>query len=241
MDPLENNPEAENFTMDGFATTWAEMKTRVLSSVVMAAILLTALVAGGWMFTLLVLIAAMLMVKEWNALTERFGPGWRIAGLFYAAIPCASLIWLRDIRLENYSQAGLKLVLYVMFVVWATDIGAYFVGKRFGRYKLAPTISPGKTWEGLAGGIACAGLAGALCFSFSPFPATLASAILVGMLLAIVAQAGDLFESWLKRRAGAKDSGTLIPGHGGLLDRIDGLTFTTPLFAWTVYLALTVL
>jgi phosphatidate cytidylyltransferase len=232
MEPLENN-DAENAD----ASRWAELKPRVISGAVMAALLLAVLWLGGWAFTLLILVAAMLMVKEWNDLTSQDGPGWRIAGLFYAAIPCASLIWLRELRVENYFDAGLWLVLYLMFVVWATDIGAYFTGRKIGGPKLAPMISPGKTWAGLAGGIFCAGVVGGLCHSFSPFPATLGMSVLLAMLLAIVAQAGDLFESWLKRRVGAKDSGTLIPGHGGLLDRVDGLVFTAPLFAWSVYLA----
>ena len=218
---------------------WAGLRTRALSSIILAAVVLTALWQGGWWFTLFVMIAAMLMVKEWNALTENEGPAWRILGLFYAAIPCASLIWLRDVRIENVSDAGVRLVLYLLLVVWATDIGAYFAGRKIGGPKMAPAISPSKTWAGLAGGVAAAGAVGGLSHLFSPFPSTLAMAMVLAMILAVLAQAGDLFESWIKRRADVKDSGSLIPGHGGILDRVDGLTLTTPLFAWSAYLAMT--
>ncbi len=129
------------------------------------------------------------------------------------------------------------LVLFALLVVWATDIGAYFAGRRIGGAKLAPAISPNKTWAGLGGGIVAAAIAGGACSTFTPYPPSLIAGMDVGIALAIIAQGGDLFESWLKRRVGAKDSGALIPGHGGLLDRIDGLTFTLPVFALLVYLS----
>jgi phosphatidate cytidylyltransferase len=239
MDPLVNDPFEHVTNAD--RAEWSGLKTRALSSAILAGVVLAALWQGGWLFTLLVMIAAMIMVKEWNALTEHDSPLWRVAGLFYAAIPCASLIWLRELRLESDPQAGIHLVLYLMLAIWATDIGAYFTGKKLGRHKLAPSISPGKTWEGLGGGIIAAGITGGLAHYFSPFPTTLASSIVLAMILAILAQMGDLFESWMKRRVDVKDSGSLIPGHGGLLDRVDGFTLTTPIFAWVVYLAMTII
>ncbi len=181
-------------------------------------------------------MAALMMMREWNGLTEREGPLWRFAGLFYVSIPCASLIWMRGIRSDADLHAGMKLVLYVMFAVWATDIGAYFAGRKIGGPKLAPVISPNKTWAGLGGGIGGAAVVGGIVPSLHALPAVRFSAASgLAALLAIVAQAGDLFESSLKRRVGAKDSGTLIPGHGGLLDRVDGLIFTLPLFALLVF------
>ena len=119
----------------------------------------------------------------------------------------------------------------------ATDIGAYFTGRIVGGAKLAPQISPGKTWAGLGGGVAAAAVVGGIGYIFVPFPNKIYWAILLGMLIAIIAQMGDLFESWLKRRADVKDSGSLIPGHGGLLDRVDGMIFTLPIFALLLYLS----
>ncbi|MBK8629201.1 MAG: phosphatidate cytidylyltransferase [Sphingomonadales bacterium] len=121
--------------------------------------------------------------------------------------------------------------LAVMALVWATDIGAYFSGRSIGGPKIAPAISPSKTWAGLAGGMVAAILTLWLMKRLDLLSVTdaMGNSYFVqisswtGALVAILAQAGDFFESWLKRRAGAKDSGTLIPGHGGLLDRLDGL------------------
>jgi len=230
MEPLENNPNEEPFR-------WEELRTRVISGAALAAVALLALWLGGWLFMLLILIAAMLMIHEWNNLTGRDNPLWRVAGLLYVAVPCASMIWLRGVTAASDPHAGAKLVLFILLVVWATDIGAYFAGRKIGGPKLAPRISPSKTWAGLGGGVLSAAIVGAFSSFFTPYPPSFIACMDTGALLAIVAQAGDLFESWLKRRAGAKDSGNLIPGHGGLLDRVDGLVFTTPIFAWLVYLS----
>ncbi|MCH7483458.1 MAG: phosphatidate cytidylyltransferase [Chloroflexi bacterium] len=115
-------------------------------------------------------------------------------------------------------------------LTFATDTGAYAVGKLVGRHKMAPRISPGKTWEGAAGGlVAGTGATVALVAVLGPIETALAAAALLGAGIAIAGQAGDLAESWLKRLAGAKDSGTLIPGHGGILDRMDSLFPVFPL------------
>jgi phosphatidate cytidylyltransferase len=133
-------------------------------------------------------------------------------GYLYIAIPAFALMVLNWARFD--------LVLWVLIVTWATDIFAYFAGRGIGGPKLAPRISPSKTWAGLAGGVAGAAAMGWLTAWYfdlgSPF-------LEIGALMGILAQAGDLFESWLKRRAGVKDSGTILPGHGGALDRLDGL------------------
>lgn len=229
MEPLEpEQPSAETSKWDG-------LKLRAISSAVLLAVTLLIWKQGGWLFSFFILLAAQMMLKEWNNLTEDEGPLWRAAGLFYTAIPCASMIWLRGVHFENNPDAGMWLVLYLLVCIWATDIGAYFIGRRFGNYKLAPAISPGKTWEGLGGGMALAGIVGGISFAFTTFPSGIMMCAVMGCILGGVSQMSDLFESWIKRRAGAKDSGTLIPGHGGLLDRIDGLIFTTPLFALAVW------
>lgn len=134
------------------------------------------------------------------------------AGLLYIGIPSFALLSL--------SWVWEALVFWVFVVTWATDIFAYFAGRAIGGPKLAPAISPNKTWAGLIGGVASAAVFGwllATWFEMEPF------FLWMGGPMAAVAQAGDLFESWLKRRAGIKDSGSLLPGHGGVLDRLDGL------------------
>ncbi len=144
---------------------------------------------------------------------------WLSYGIPYLAWSGMSLIFLRTDAL-----GGEQTMLYLLFVVWGTDTGAYFAGKLIGGPKLWPQISPKKTWAGLFGGMALAGLVGylAVCLvgreAFWLHPA-------FAVLLAVLAQAGDFFESFVKRRNHAKDSGTLIPGHGGVLDRADGLFF----------------
>jgi phosphatidate cytidylyltransferase len=147
-------------------------------------------------------------------------------GALWVALPCILLLWL-----AQGETAGRRLtLLWIFAVVWATDIGAYVVGRRFGGPRLAPRWSPGKTWAGLiggAGGAALAGWATAQAAGISPaLPLVLLSAG-----LAIIEQFGDLAESMAKRRFGVKDSSGLIPGHGGLLDRLDGLLAVVPAVA----------
>lgn len=146
-------------------------------------------------------------------------------GILYVAAGMAGLVWLRDLP-----DVGLSLFLFVLFAIWATDIGAYAAGRSIGGPKLAPRISPKKTWAGLIGGMLSSALFGwlvALAFD----AARPDIAILVGAAVAVVGQAGDLFESAVKRRYNVKDSGQLIPGHGGILDRIDGLLAAAPVLA----------
>lgn len=131
-------------------------------------------------------------------------------------------------RLALVVPHGPDLLLFLLVLVAAADVGAYFGGRRFGRYKLAPTVSPGKTWEGFAAGMLCAAIAaagGVLLFGQPALPW-----LLVCMSVALVSVVGDLLESMFKRAAGLKDSGGLLPGHGGVLDRLDSLTAAAPAF-----------
>ncbi len=137
-------------------------------------------------------------------------------GVLYLGVPLAVLAWLRA-----EPQIGTGLVLWLLAVVAATDTAAYAAGRSIGGIRLAPVISPGKTWAGLGGGVGAAAAVGAAGGPLLGWNWAISGAL--AAVLAVVAQAGDLFESWLKRRAGLKDSGALLPGHGGLLDRIDGL------------------
>ncbi len=158
-------------------------------------------------------------------------PFWVGLGTLYLSLPMLALIWLRAVP-----DIGLALVLWLLAVVWTTDIMAYFVGRGVGGARLAPAISPSKTWSGLCGGVAGAALVGGgVALTAGPF--RFLPAVALAAALAIVAQTGDLAESALKRRAGVKDSGSVIPGHGGLFDRVDGMLFAAPVLALVVLAA----
>lgn len=196
---------------------------RSMAGVVLAAIALAAAFLGGYVFATLAALAAGAMFYEWRRLTRGWGGGWTVAGFAYALVPALSLLWLRD-----RAPQGLELLYWVFIVTWTTDIGAYFAGRAIGGPKLAPGISPNKTIAGLVGGMVSAGLASWAWVQFALLPLPL---LWLAPLFGAAAQGGDLFESWLKRRANVKDSGSLIPGHGGVLDRLDGLVVVATLTA----------
>jgi phosphatidate cytidylyltransferase len=195
----------------------------VLVAVVLAAVGAAALASTGLALGTTLLGAGVVL---WAARKTRDAePQWAAFGAIWVALPCVCLLWL-----AHDGPAGRVTLLWVLAVVWATDIGAYVVGRTFGGPRLAPRWSPRKTWAGLAGGTACAGLAGwATAAWLGISPALLLAAVSAG--LAIVEQFGDLAESVAKRRFGVKDSSGLIPGHGGLLDRLDGLLAVIPVVA----------
>jgi phosphatidate cytidylyltransferase len=182
----------------------------------MVVVALMAAVLGGYYFAFLVAAAATGMFYEWMRIVRGWGLHWSVGGFFYCLLPALALLWIRD----RSGDQGLSLLLWVFIVTWSTDIGAYFAGRRFGKRKLAPTISPGKTVEGLWGGMAAAALLGAAWVLSTDLNWAL---LPLAPLFAVAAQVGDLFESKMKRMAGIKDSGSWLPGHGGLLDRLDGL------------------
>ena len=198
------------------------------AGIVLVAVVLVAVAAASLASTRLALgtaVAGAGLVLWAARETKDADPQWTAFGAIWVALPCVCLLWLaRD------GLAGRPTLLWLLAVVWATDIGAYAVGRTFGGPRLAPRWSPRKTWTGLAGGIVCAALTGwatAAWLGISP------AAPLVGVSagLAIVEQFGDLAESAAKRRFGVKDSSGLIPGHGGLLDRLDGLLAVIPVVA----------
>jgi phosphatidate cytidylyltransferase len=191
----------------------SELTVRTLTGAILIAAALIGAAVGGTVFAVLVAAVATAMFYEWTRITRGWGIPWYMAGFFYAVLPALALLWVRE-------RGGLDLLIWVFIVTWSTDIGAYFAGRKFGKRKLAPSISPKKTVEGLYGGIAAAALLGGAWV----LAIGLAKPLLVAApLFAIAAQGGDLFESALKRRAGVKDSSNLLPGHGGVLDRLDGL------------------
>lgn len=246
----------------------SELQVRILSGIVMMAVALGALWAGGFAFWALAALLAVLMTVEWTQMAQ--AGRWQVAfgallaaglmvaslgfvdpaklalfedrliaqtvdlvglaailfavvsfrarlgaGLLYAVFPAVALVYLRQ-----QPGQGLLLALWTMVIVWATDIGAYFAGRAIGGPKLAPKLSPNKTWAGLIGGMIAAAVVGAGIAWAGALPLF---CWIAGAPLAVAAQMGDLFESWLKRRSGVKDSGKLLPGHGGVLDRLDGV------------------
>lgn len=165
--------------------------------------------------------------------------GWQVAPWFR---PLGGLLvlypaWLA-LMLLRLEPKGEWLTFYFLFLVWGADVGAYFAGHQFGRHKLAPSVSPGKTWEGVAGGMVMASLVAVIAgyFGFHQSGPSLLGWIVLALITALVSVLGDLHESRMKRVVGVKDSGTLIPGHGGMLDRIDALTSAAPFFmlAWLI-------
>ncbi len=186
---------------------------------------------GGKLALAFVLAGALLAAVV--ALVRRWPLAWPVAGLLYLGAATVALLWLRE-------WGGFLLVLWLLLVIWASDTGAYLVGSRVGGPKLAPRLSPNKTWSGLVGGCVTAGILSAVyarivggetaAFGY-PFVQ-----FLVGFVLAGLSQIGDIGESTIKRRFNVKDSGNIIPGHGGVLDRVDSLIFTAPLVALSIVL-----
>ena len=162
---------------------------------------------------------------------ERVGN--RFLGVVYCTLPLVLTLKIRVIE-----QGGL-LILFLLLVIWATDVGAYFIGKQWGNKKLAPHISPGKTRAGFVGGLVLAMIVGAGVASFVKLSFTVMEAVAVAILVSITGQVGDLAESLIKREVGKKDSSQLIPGHGGVLDRLDSFLFAVPVYYLYLWLTQT--
>ena len=195
------------------------------SGVALMVVTLAAVAAAGLTrFDLAVLAAVfgLALVYGVARLSGHDRPAWSAAGVLYIALPCVAFAWLR-----SDPNAGVATAFWLVGSVAASDIGAYFTGRAIGGPRLAPNLSPHKTWAGLFGGIAGGGLAGAVAAGIlaSPNPPLV---ILISGLVALTAQAGDLLESAVKRRFGVKDTSAVLPGHGGLFDRLDSLLVATP-------------
>lgn len=245
----------------------SELRLRIISGIVLAAVVLAATWYGGFAFRLLAAAISVLVYYEWSTITRlpdsdfrgnAFGwatvagiaglvifgfdelalpvligatvvsvlyafavtkSGWLPGGIVYSGLTAISLAAIR-----GDSGEGFAAMIFIFAVVWATDILAYFVGRAIGGPKLAPPISPGKTWSGAIGGAVSAVIAGTLVHA-AFFPLNGLWIPVIALVLSVCSQIGDLFESFIKRRFGVKDSSRLIPGHGGVMDRVDGLVF----------------
>ncbi len=209
---------------------WADLGVRVLSALVLAPVAVACVWVGGIAFVLLAGVIMVGLAVEWLALCRlpiaranivMLGP----VGLAYVALAGAALLWLRADPV-----AGRANVLFLLLTIWAGDIGAYLVGRWLGGPRLAPRISPGKTWSGSLGGL-LASVAAGLIFAGLLSSGAVGQTALIAAILGVVAQAGDLLESYVKRHLQVKDSGHLIPGHGGLFDRLDGVLAAAPVAA----------
>lgn len=245
----------------------SELKKRIVSAIILAAVVLYATIEGGFAFRIVAALIGVLVYYEWSTITRlsernfrtnafgwlvsvliafnllfgddslavpllaggvltgvffallRWTNWWLPGGILYAGLSGISLAVIRG---DN--QAGLVAMVFLFAVVWATDILAYFVGRALKGPKLAPSISPGKTWSGAIGGTV-SGVVAALIVVFTILGTPSIWTALLALILSVASQIGDLFESFIKRRFGVKDSSHLIPGHGGVMDRVDGLVF----------------
>ena len=214
-----------------------ELTKRILSGVILAALLLGDLWLGSWWYAGLLIIGGLLVYREFARLVLRVGRRagsqtlWLVFGVVYIGAALWGL-WL----VRAHPEHGILFAAWLFLVVWATDVGAYVFGRTIGGPKIAPSISPSKTWAGLLGGVVFTAVVMNVMYRVftGAWLETLGGMFVIGVLwgapLVVVAQAGDFFESWMKRRANMKDSGTLIPGHGGLFDRVDGLIPVAILF-----------
>ena len=210
---------------------WGDLGLRIASAAVLGPLALAGVWFGGWIFRVLVIVVALGLAIEWLMLcrqpaVRRGGMRLRAAGLAYVALAAAAVVWLR-----SDPAAGRANVVFLVLIVWAGDIAAYLVGRLVGGPRLAPMVSPGKTWSGALGGLLGSIAVGLVAAYFLASSVSVWRAVPLAACLGVVAQAGDLLESFVKRRLEVKDSSHLIPGHGGLFDRLDGVLAVAPIAA----------
>lgn len=212
----------------GFASPRARWSGVAVAALLMLLLWATGSVDAAWPLWLGALgwLANLYWVTHYPERKAQWGAPWRrLAMGFWVLLPC----W---VGFQLLRESGAEWLLFVLLLVWGADTGAYFAGRAFGRRKLAPRVSPGKSWEGVFGGL---GVAALLALGFAAWlslsPGQAALLVIVTLVVTLVSVLGDLLESMLKRFRGIKDSSALLPGHGGVLDRIDSLTAAVPVFA----------
>jgi phosphatidate cytidylyltransferase len=212
----------------------SNLKKRFLMAFVLIPIAVIAIFFAPNLFLFLTLGIAFLMTYEWVAITKnaKDQQKWLCLGFCYVVIPLFSVLKIYHFKscplAENSSStSGASIIFWMFSIIWATDIFAFFAGKYFGGPKIAPSISPNKTWAGLFGGVVASCLIGGI--SGLMFPGNMLFFIVISGFLSILEQVSDFLESKIKRMFGVKDSSHIIPGHGGVLDRLDGLTLVAPM------------
>ncbi len=209
----------------------SDLLVRFVSAVAFAGLAFIALWLGGWFWVGFVVLLAGLVLWEWNGIVSRFGIApmseiaWQFVGALYVGAASLAMIQVR------FTYELWAVVIAFVLPIIAVDVGAYFVGRAVGGPRIAPSVSPSKTWAGFAGGAIAAGIVCAIAEVMDIGPGAfdrgynttgLGLALVTGLAIAVLAQLGDFFESWMKRRADVKDSSNLMPGHGGIFDRLDG-------------------
>ena len=214
-----------------------ELKKRTISGLILGIILLSAIIFGGKFYTIVMIVIFTCMVVEWVDLVSKIDKEehsraykFRNSGIFLLLFGLVIMILIRE------SRYGVITTLWLFLSIWATDVGAYFGGKKFGNKKIAASISPNKTYAGALCGATCCIVVGVLFFLFFGLSSqiTFYRFVIICFSFSVLAQIGDFTKSYFKRLAGVKDTGSLIPGHGGFLDRFDSLIFTS----YFIYLVL---
>ncbi len=200
---------------------------RSITAIIVAPVILFNVHLGGYIYKALILMMAVLMAFEWQQITYEQNATlqkkilWKIIGIIYILMPALSLIWLRE------QPKGSQILFWLLANIWATDIAAYIFGNLIGGWKICPAISPHKSWSGFIAGACSALMVGYVTTKLmhSNKPQYI---MILSVVLSIYGQIGDLIESWVKRYFHVKDSGKIIPGHGGILDRVDSLVPVAP-------------
>lgn len=207
-------------------------RQRFISSIVILPILLFIIWQGGLLFNISIVFLAVIMSYEWlyifyndAPLKDIFNNKWSIFSIIYTMLFALSIMYLRGV------EGGAKYICIVGFLVIASDVGAYFSGKFLGGPKILVSVSPNKTWSGLCGGIVLSIIMG-IILSLIFAVGDILLFIIMGIVSSVVGHIGDFFESWVKRKFGVKDSSNIMPGHGGVLDRLDALMLVSILFAF---------
>lgn len=197
---------------------------RLITACILGPLIIFTIKADGFYFTALILAAAIIMGGEWFNMTQKKSKLWQASGIIYILLPCLSLLWIikQNHLVDNtISFNGTNTIISIFVLVWANDVGGYIFGRLLKGPKLAPKISPNKTWSGFFGGVICSvAISGIVDENLA-----------IAGLISMIASIGDLLESWVKRRCNIKDSGSIIPGHGGLLDRVDGILLVSVVIA----------
>jgi len=221
-----------NFLTHGLKS---ELHLRLISGIVLGIFVLFVTMHSTVTFATMVLLLTIVIVFEWVEMISiakeyhsdaKFAKRWKIVGVLYAFLPSACAIVIRE--MEN----GVTITVWYFLTIWATDTVAYFVGSNLGKRKLCPTISPKKTYEGLIGGVTAGAIVSMVIYLVSSTKGANSLSIhgffMLTLGVTLLSQVGDILESALKRRFGIKDTGSIIPGHGGIMDRLDAMVLVTP-------------